>query len=450
MYKTISKTFKKFKHYLKNTSGNVAVIFALICVPLVGVAGAALDYSRLASERSQVQESIDAALLAAINETQAMIAEGKSQTEAIEIGKQIAKDYYRVALIDRSVVPNGVFEPNIVANGNIIEGSATVTGTIDTSLLAVLGLADGSYSADSVVKTSAPGFIEIHFVVDNSNSMGIGATQQDMLTMQNSAMNCAFACHVPADATSWTSTLSDARNLGVQLRIDVVKDAVNQMLANIDNAGLGVQVKSAVYSLSNTLTQLQPATNIHSDSISALNSINLAGDWGQGGTTFDFSLNELEQRIGTSGSGNSAMNARKIVVFVTDGVASNLIYERGGVEDVASDKNFQSYGPVLNGAAGDAWSIEGFNPNACRDLKEVNNANIFTVNVEYVTPPNVKDDDKRFKEIRKTLKDSIEQNLRACASSNDQFFTANSPAEIYDTFDKILDQLLLSDLILAQ
>lgn len=446
----IKSVTKYFSNFLKSTTGNVAVTFAVLAVPLFGAAGVAVDYTRTMALKTDIQSSVDAALLAGANEARKNIAEGKSITAAIEIGKEMALLYHKTNHLDQSNAPVADFDPIFNVTNSEVTASATVSGSLPTSLSAVLGITEASYVVNSTVGLSAPSFVEVYFVIDNSNSMGIGATVADMETMQNSSMSCAFACHVPATSTNWTSTLSDARSLGVTLRLDVVKDAIRQMLTNIENQGLGVQVKSAVYSLSNTITQEQSVTEIHSNSIASLDGIDLAGDWGSGGTSFDHALDELEDMIGVSGSGASQATAKKIVVLVTDGVATNVIYQQGGVNDVAPDSNFRNYGTVVNGSPGDAWSIQGFNPKACEDLKIMNNVNLYTVNVEYLTPPTVKSGDTRFDDINNRLQTSIESNLEECSSNGDQFFTANTPAQIYDTFDTLLNELLLDDLTLTQ
>jgi hypothetical protein len=45
--------------------GNVAVIFALSAMPVLGIAGLALDYSRISAARDRLQSSVDAAIVAA-------------------------------------------------------------------------------------------------------------------------------------------------------------------------------------------------------------------------------------------------------------------------------------------------------------------------------------------------------------------------------------------------
>lgn len=53
------------KDFLNDKSGNIMITTALLSVPIAIAAGAAIDYSRLASEKSNYQEAADSAVLAA-------------------------------------------------------------------------------------------------------------------------------------------------------------------------------------------------------------------------------------------------------------------------------------------------------------------------------------------------------------------------------------------------
>jgi len=45
--------------------GNFGIVFALVAVPVLGIAGMALDYSRISSTKESLQASVDAAITAA-------------------------------------------------------------------------------------------------------------------------------------------------------------------------------------------------------------------------------------------------------------------------------------------------------------------------------------------------------------------------------------------------
>jgi Flp pilus assembly protein TadG len=55
----------RFRSFCSDRAGSFAPTFALLLVPVVGLIGAALDYSRAANERVMLQRALDTALLAA-------------------------------------------------------------------------------------------------------------------------------------------------------------------------------------------------------------------------------------------------------------------------------------------------------------------------------------------------------------------------------------------------
>lgn len=445
----INFSTNSLKKFIKNECGNVALTFAILAVPLIGAAGVAIDYARVSSERSTVLESIDAALLAGAQETQRLLAAGKTEQAAIEGGKSVALDYYTVSMFDRNISQKMVIDPVITVSTDRVLATANFSGEVKTSLSSVFGLTKAEFNVASTVGVSSPKFLEFHFVVDNSNSMGIGASDSDIATMQNSQMSCAFACHVPNGAKVFTDTLDDARALGVTLRMDVVRDAVDSVLENIEARNMGVQVKAAVYTFSNDLVVERDLTENMALARNSAQAIELAGDWGTGGTSPEYVLQKLETKIGMSGDGSSQGKSKKILVFVTDGVASNAVFDQNAVEDVSADPNHKTFNPTYNGSPGDAYSFKGFNSKACRDIKRVNNADIYIVNVEYITPK-VGEIDERFTNIEKHLKPQIEKNLKACATGDDYFFQAKTTNQINESFNELIDDAFKRDLILTQ
>ncbi|MCX5512080.1 hypothetical protein C3941_08420 [Kaistia algarum] len=53
-------------HFLRAEGGNVAVIFAIVSILLVGVTGIAIDFSRVSLGRAELQRRLDSALAAAM------------------------------------------------------------------------------------------------------------------------------------------------------------------------------------------------------------------------------------------------------------------------------------------------------------------------------------------------------------------------------------------------
>jgi Flp pilus assembly protein TadG len=58
-----AKTHCAARRFIRNERGNVAMIFAVSLVPLLGFVGAAIDYSRTTSARSSMKVALDSAAL---------------------------------------------------------------------------------------------------------------------------------------------------------------------------------------------------------------------------------------------------------------------------------------------------------------------------------------------------------------------------------------------------
>jgi Flp pilus assembly protein TadG len=103
------------------TDGNVAIIFALALLPVVGALGVGLDYARGNRVRSELQSALDAAVLAAAKQPAAQQATTAGNVFTANFG-------------DKSVAAPS---PTFVVNGN---GSVTGTaGTVvPTSILQIL------------------------------------------------------------------------------------------------------------------------------------------------------------------------------------------------------------------------------------------------------------------------------------------------------------------------
>src|SRR5437016_7582070 len=69
--------------------GNVAIIFALALIPVIGFAGAAIDYSRANSARSAMQTALDSTAL--------MLSKEADHLSAPQL-KQKANDYFNAIL----------------------------------------------------------------------------------------------------------------------------------------------------------------------------------------------------------------------------------------------------------------------------------------------------------------------------------------------------------------
>ena len=63
---SLSAAKASYRRYVRNQRGSIAITFGLFLVPILGVAGAAVDYANATSLRSRMAQASDAAALAAV------------------------------------------------------------------------------------------------------------------------------------------------------------------------------------------------------------------------------------------------------------------------------------------------------------------------------------------------------------------------------------------------
>ena len=148
------------RHFSKCLSsdrrGNVAVTFALVLVPLLAFAGAAIDCTRAFSIRSVIQHAADSAVLATA------MAPGGTLAAATGAGnKAFTANYAKTA----------TFQPDKPAgeSGVIV---VTAGASVPTSVMNVVGITKIDVGVTAKAKAfSDAGAIEVALVLDNTGSM---------------------------------------------------------------------------------------------------------------------------------------------------------------------------------------------------------------------------------------------------------------------------------------
>ncbi|MEM7464097.1 MAG: pilus assembly protein [Pseudomonadota bacterium] len=158
--------------FLHNQQGSYGILMGVMAFPLIGMAALALDYSNVMRDRGEVQESLDAAALAASKE----FATGLTGDPL----KEYAQDYFEANLPDYLDMDKIEFffdiaeKPAVNEQGEpIIEKSIKLDATLtyDTYLARVMGHETWQNNLTSGVAMGNI-TVEIVFVMDNSGSMG--------------------------------------------------------------------------------------------------------------------------------------------------------------------------------------------------------------------------------------------------------------------------------------
>jgi Flp pilus assembly protein TadG len=164
---TSTAFFRKLREYgralRRDRDGNVILTFALALIPLIGLVGAAIDYSRAASIRTAMQTVSDATALA--------ISKSASSLSAADL--QTAANKYFKALFTRTDAQSLAIKATYI-DGQTGGGSSSVTVTanavMNTSFMGIMGYSQIPLTASSMTKWGNVR-LRVALVLDNTGSM---------------------------------------------------------------------------------------------------------------------------------------------------------------------------------------------------------------------------------------------------------------------------------------
>ncbi|WP_319412936.1 pilus assembly protein TadG-related protein [uncultured Cohaesibacter sp.] len=159
--KNVRETEGKARSFRRDESGAIAIIFVVSLIPIIMMLGAAVDYARVALARSEAQDALDAATLAAVK----------------QIGTLSDSDI--TSMINAYVAANGPSDSKVIIDKTEISDDPTsiqawATGTTDMTFMRFAGIntIDFSITSKSVAGNKT---LEVVMVLDNSGSMASSA-----------------------------------------------------------------------------------------------------------------------------------------------------------------------------------------------------------------------------------------------------------------------------------
>ncbi|MGY8707181.1 pilus assembly protein [Bradyrhizobium sp. 18BD] len=344
------RTFSR--RFARDQRGNIAVIFALCCVPLITMVGCAVDYARATQIRSKLQAAADAASVGSVAKASPAFAAAGSMTSdgAIPAGVTDATNIFNANVSNLTGYTLSSITPTVVKSGSTVTSTVTFSATINTMFLGVIGKTALGMSGTSTATATMPLYVDFYLLLDNSPSMGVAATPADVTKMVNNTPDkCAFACHDYNDANNYYNL---AKTLGVTTRIDVLRSATQSLM---DTAGAtetySNQFRMAIYDFGASsktigLRALYSLSASLSSAKTAAGGIDLMGVYGNNDsytadkdTQFSTVIPAINNAIAAPGPGTSA-SPMKYLFFVSDGVADE--YNTGCSKPTVSGGRCQS------------------------------------------------------------------------------------------------------------
>ena len=314
--------------FLKNRGGNVAVIFTLAQIPILGFVGAAVDYSIAMRTRTKIEAALDTAVLLATSKTESTYTAATAQADAIKMFSAQLATFGMTTSSSAITVTDSV-------TGRTATGTAS--SVVPTTFMRVMGFTSLTVNAASTAYVGLPIYVDFYLLLDNTPSMGVAATPTDVTTMVNNTPDqCAFACHdTYTDSSERTLNTNSyynlAKSLGVTTRIGVVREATKSLMTTAANTEtVANQFRMAIYTLGADcsapgLTTITPLTSSLTTAQTAAANIDLMTIPYQNYnsdqcTDFDGVMASMNSAIPTPGAGTVSA-PQKYLFYVSDGVA---------------------------------------------------------------------------------------------------------------------------------
>ncbi len=162
--------------FMADRRGGVAPMFALALIPVIGLTGAAIDYSRASSVRVGMQSAIDATALA-----MAKLAPTLTPSEL-----QTKTNAYFQAMFNHPEAKNLVVTPSYTTAGGS-QLAIAVSGSMDTTFMRVLGVQNIDIGSTSTVKWGM-NRLRVALALDNTGSMSSDGKIGALKTATNSLL----------------------------------------------------------------------------------------------------------------------------------------------------------------------------------------------------------------------------------------------------------------------
>ena len=323
------------QEFLGARDGAVAMIFALAAIPLFLLMGVAIDYSRATMAKSHLQSAVDAAALQVgmqPNLTSAQRQLLATNTVTANLGSSASGLNVQVTETD---LGNGAWQ---VSAGGSVQSAIMKLAQIPSVQISATAQSSSQLTNSS---GNAIKYINVHLLVDTSQSMGVGADETDRTGMSSSSLQCSFACHSgvasyttstdacrgPSQSVSIVDGVTYAHQQNFNLRIDVIKTALTNLItqAQTVTAANGQTIQIALYTFNNSFQTVQSLTNSYSSLTTAISTLDIAGAsaGGGGGTSLQTALQQVQTQIGNNGDGTSSSAPLNYVVLISDGLYDN-------------------------------------------------------------------------------------------------------------------------------
>jgi len=418
--------------WLGDRKGNVAIMMALIMPMMMIMVGFAIDYAHAVDIQHRINAAADTGVLAAVAPNTAYDDGSYQNAYKNHVMYNLAVDTFSANTQNISVTPSTNITITPTTSGNTLVYTAQIswTASVPTWFSGVIGINSMPIAGVASAVTSPPVYIRYFILVDNSQSMGIGATATDMSNLYTLVQNtpnqatgsetgCVFGCHVTQVGNTGVmqsqSNEALAHANGITLRIDSASSAIQ----NIIQTAIGYEspvspnISIGLYTMSDypstTVTQVfAPTTSL---SQYQTTTVDLGANNTNGIADSDFydQINQfITNYLPAQGTGLTASSPVNYVFIITDGMVDT--------------PGCGSFNHCTN----------AFQSSYCTQLKTKANVGvIYTTYLPIYSGNNAANGyEYNYSQLAASYVSSIPTNLQACATSTAFYYQASDGPSI--------------------
>jgi len=497
----------RFATLRRDIRAAAGLMFTLALVPMFGLMALALDYGAATITRSQLEMAADTAALKAI--TAASVAHlANPNSNYLAVGQTAGTAFFQAQLGTLMFGSANAPSVKLTQSNQVITATVTAQAAFPTLFGGVLGFSGLTITGSSTATLTVPQYVAIQIMVDTSASMGIltdtvnnpstlladtkariasvyrgtapaagnllvtEAAYDGIISLNNYQITnnagtpCAFACHNDNSTSGPSGKSNDyygiAEANGLQMRIDVLRSAVQEIIQLVETSNYAGYYQFGVYGFTNSLTTIFAMSSNLSAAYTAAGNINVTpatpycafsgspplcgqsstaangpnGNYRSGAvaqTSFETAAAQLLSSTLTptpTSDGKSASTPLRYLFLITDGVDD---YTTNTVLNYACCNQLISPMTTTDGTDGGASS--GQTP--CDKIKAAG-VNILVL----YTPYNPVDTPTYYTAVQPIVtpltNSQVTTALQACASPGGNFFQASNASEIQTEMNEML------------
>src|SRR5271168_3997920 len=161
--------FGLMNRFRNDRRANVAVIFAIACVPLISAIGCALDYSEATRIKAKMQSAADAAAVAAISQNSAGWLASTAQTSngPVTVAETDAVNVFNGNVTAQSSLYNGlVVTATVTKTGPSLASIVSFSANVPVTFMKVVGWSQLTVTGSSSATSSLPLYLDFYVMLD--------------------------------------------------------------------------------------------------------------------------------------------------------------------------------------------------------------------------------------------------------------------------------------------